>query len=90
MTTIPNGMNADPEYIAWVESRPEVIRKMIARFPPDVVYLLKSSGHRVWIYSYSEDETLTVSVLKRYNPRIVFERNVFGIKPEDLEPIGAE
>jgi hypothetical protein len=68
----------------WVDSRPKVIQDLAERIPPNRLYLLKSSGHRVIPYSYSEDGTLTVAVLAEYNA-VAFERRVFGISPDDLE-----
>jgi hypothetical protein len=72
------------QWRAWVASRPECIQDLCRRFPPDRLYRLKSSGHRVTLYSYCEDGTMTVIVSGEYNA-VAFGRNVFGIKPEDLE-----
>ena len=72
------------EWDAWVAGRPPVVQERCRAFPPNRLYLLKSSNHRVTIYSYSEDGTMTVTVSGDYN-LITFNRNVFGIKPEDLE-----
>lgn len=69
----------------WVNSRPLVVQELCKKFPPDRLYRLKTSDHKVTIYSYSENETMTVTVTMEYNPLIVFERQIFGIKPEDLE-----
>jgi hypothetical protein len=69
---------------AWVASRPPVIQEMCRRLPPNLLYRLKSSDHRVTLLSYSEDGTVTVSVTGEYN-LVPFDRQVFGIKPEDLE-----
>lgn len=74
----------EPDFSEWVKTRPEVIQEMMASHPPDRLYLLKTSNHRVTIYSYSEDKTVTVSVTGDYN-KIVFPRNVFGISIGDLE-----
>ena len=83
---------------AWVKERPAIIRKMIKSHPPNLLYCMASSGHRVVIYSYSENETVAVAVLGKYN-RVTFERRVFGIKPSELtecdlppedEELGAE
>ncbi len=68
----------------WVSTRPSVIQEMCALLQPNRLYLLKQSGHRVTILSYSEDRTVTVAVTGEYNA-IAFDRQVFGIKPEDLE-----
>ena len=68
----------------WVSTRPQIIQDLCERFPPYNLYRLKSSGHRVTLYSYSEDGTITVNVSGEYNA-VTFDRQVFGIKPEDLE-----
>ena len=84
------------EFDAWVATRPPMIQRMCKRLPPDRLYLLKSSGHRVTLHSYSENGTVTVDITGRYN-LISFDRQVFGISPDDLvecdfppsdEPIG--
>jgi uncharacterized protein YkwD len=72
------------EFDAWVETRPPVIQRLCKRLPPDRLYLLKSSGHRVTLRSYSEGGTVTVNVTGQYN-LISFDRYVFGIDPDDLE-----
>ena len=69
----------------WLASRPQVIQDMAAKFPPDELYRLGSSGHRVTLYSYSEDGTMTVNVTGDFN-FVAFDRRVFGITPDDLEP----
>ena len=72
------------EWKKWVESRPEAVQQLCKKLPPDRLYLLKTSNHRVTLFSYSEDGTVTVNVTGKYNA-LTFERQVFGIKPEDLE-----
>lgn len=68
----------------WVSTRPPVIQEMCALLPPDRLYRLKTSGHRVTLMSYFEDRTVSVAVSGKYNA-VIFERQVFGVKPEDLE-----
>jgi len=68
----------------WVATRPLSVQALCDRLPPDRLYSLKSSNHKVTIYSYSEDGTVTVNVSGDFNA-VIFERQVFGIKPEDLE-----
>ena len=75
------------EWEEWVSSRPESIHSMCREFPPNKLYKLKSTGHRVTISSYSEDGTCTVVVSGRFN-MVSMERQVFGIKPEDLVECG--
>ena len=75
------------EWGKWVSTRPEVIQKLCTEFPPDRYYLLKSTDQIISIYSYLEDGTLTVDISNEQNPHIIMNRQVFGIKPEDLEEI---
>jgi hypothetical protein len=72
------------QWDAWVKTRPKNIQTLCHKFPPNKLYLLKTSNHRVTIYSYSEDNTLTVDVTGEYN-KVAFDRHVFDVKPEDLE-----
>lgn len=79
-------------YEQWLAERPESVRKMVAdhnlRF--DVLYRRKSNDKRVILHALNEDGTVTVSVLCEYNPETmlpggIFDRNVFGVDPADLE-----
>lgn len=67
----------------WFSERPDIIQEMIKKHPPNLLYLLKSSNHRVTLVSYSEDGTITVNVSGDYN-LVMFERSVFGVYPDDL------
>jgi hypothetical protein len=74
---------------AWVTERPERVRQVAERFTPWTLYRMKSTGQRVVLCSFGESTddtpvTLTVSVTGKFNA-VAFERNVFGIPPEDLE-----
>lgn len=72
----------------WLASRPTDIQALARQFPPNRLYLLKTTGHRVTIYSYGEaadgHHTLTVNVTNEHNLLLAFERRVFGICPDDL------
>lgn len=68
----------------WLSTRPQVIQALAERLPPDRLYKMKSTGHRVTLISYAEDETVTVAVTGQYN-LVTFERQVFGVSPDDLE-----
>lgn len=68
----------------WVASRPPVIQEMCRGWPPDRLYLLKTTDQRVLIHSYFEDGTVMVDVLGAYNPGVFLDRRVFGINPLDL------
>ena len=68
----------------WVSHRPPIIQDLCKRLPPDRLYKNIPSGHFVTIISYFEDGTVKVDVSSRYNT-LVFERQVFGVKADDLE-----
>ena len=76
------------EWAEFVASRPDVVRKVAERFNPWTLYRIGKDGHRVTLYSFGEHEdgsvTLSVNVTGEFNC-VMFERRVFGIKPEDLE-----
>lgn len=73
---------------AWLAERPPHVRTVAEKFPPNRLYRLKTSGHRVTVYSFSEEAggcvTAKVNVTAEYN-LVDFERQVFGVNPEDLE-----
>jgi hypothetical protein len=68
----------------WVATRPKVIQDMCATIKPNRLYRMKSTGHRVTVYSLSEDGTVTVDVTGEFNA-VVMERRVFGVAASDLE-----
>lgn len=68
----------------WVAGRPPEVQAMIRRLPPDRLYLMKPTGQRVTIIAYAEDGTLRVNVSGEFNA-LTFERQVFGVKADDLE-----
>lgn len=68
----------------WVASRPPVVRKMCESHPGNLLYRMKSTKQRVFIIAYAENGTLRVGVSGRYNLTL-FEREVFGVLPGDLE-----
>jgi hypothetical protein len=72
------------ELRSWIEDRPQIIRDLCDRLPPDRLYRIKSSGKRCTIHSYSEDGTITVTVQAMYND-LPITYGVFGLRPEDLE-----
>jgi hypothetical protein len=76
------------EWLRFVESRPPAVRNVARQFSPWLLYRIKESGHRVVIYCFEENDdgtvTLKVDVTAAFNA-LMFERRVFGVKPEDLE-----
>jgi hypothetical protein len=75
----------ESDWKQWVSERPDVVRLVAERFDPWSLYRMKSTGQRVTLYSFSEDGTVTVNVSGDYN-FVLFERSVFGVDPDDLEP----
>ncbi len=67
----------------WTASLPEAARVVAMRFNPWTLYRMKDTGHRVTLYSFSEDGTVTVNVLGQFNA-VAMERRVFGVDPDDL------
>jgi hypothetical protein len=82
-----------PEQLAawkeWVAERPPAIRAAAEKLDPWSLYRLKNTDNRVTFYSLSEGEggeiTATVNVTGEFN-KVVFERRVFGIALDDMEP----
>lgn len=78
------------DWKAWVASRPAIVREIIDRhaFEPWKLYRMKSTGHRVTIAAFDEPESggvmVRVDVSGAFN-LVAFERQVFGIDPDDLE-----
>lgn len=70
------------EWNDWLASKPENIRQMAIKYPPELLYRMKSTGKRVCIISYAEDSTVTVVVSHLYN-LVAMDRMVFGVKPDE-------
>jgi hypothetical protein len=74
---------------AWVAERPENVRRVAERFDPWSLYQMKGTGQRCTLVSFGEDEngkvTVKVSITGKYN-FVTFDRHVFGVDPDDLEP----
>lgn len=73
----------------WVASRPANVKAVAERFDPWSLYRMKDTGQRVTIASFGEEDsgtvTLTVNVSADFNFTL-FERQVFGVNPDALEP----
>lgn len=74
----------EPGFEDWVKELPEQVREVVATKPPNLLYKLKDTDQRVYILSYSNDKTVRVAITGQYN-KTLFERDVFGINPDDLE-----
>lgn len=76
-------------WAAWVAERPEPVRVVAERFEPWSLYRMKEMGHRVTIECFDEPEEGPVTVKVRVSGDfnlIAFERVVFGVDPDSLEP----
>ncbi len=72
----------------WVESRPLGVRDVAKCFEPWSLYRMKSTGQRVVLTGFDEGKhavAVRVAVTGEFN-FTVFEREVFGVDPGDLEP----
>jgi hypothetical protein len=68
----------------WVKTRPPAVKELCRKLPPDRLYRLKNRDVLVTIVSYSEDNTVTVSITGEYNV-LAFDREVFGVNPKHLK-----
>jgi hypothetical protein len=71
-----------------VKAHPKHVRDVASKLDPWKLYRLRSTGQRVIIIGFNESEnkeiTVRVWVNAKYNTS-PFERNVFGIDPNDIE-----
>lgn len=86
-------MNIDEEvWIEWLKGRPEAVIKLATKIHPFSLYRIKSSGHIGFPVQYDEpidgsEPSVLLSLTFDNNPNMLFERNVFGLKENDLEEI---
>jgi hypothetical protein len=73
------------EWLKWVEERPEPVKSIAKRFDPWSLYRFRDGGQRATLVSISENGTVTVRVTGEFNI-VMFDRDVFGVNPDDLEP----
>lgn len=76
------------EYAKWVETRPPHIQAACKTHPPYLDYTLTTTGKRARLFSIDEDmeKEVTFTVITHNNAFGLVK--VFGIKPEQLIPIG--
>lgn len=76
----------DAAWKEWVASRPSAAcRAAGEKVNPWTLYRLKGTDQIVFVVSLFEDGTVKVRVSADFN-LILFERDVFGINVDDLEP----
>lgn len=71
-------------YRRFVSKLPAKARVVAQRFDPWTLYRLRDTGDRVIVRSFSDEGLLTVTVSGYFN-LVLFERDVFGIHPSELE-----
>lgn len=69
---------------SWLATRPPLIQELGRKIRPNRLYRFKDSGQRCYVYSWSEDGTVTVVVDGQFNVTL-FDRQVFGVNPDTLE-----
>lgn len=80
-------------YQQWLAERPPEVRAVAERFNPWTLYCYKLTGQRVFFLGCDEvrrvgggpiEVTVRIGVTGQFN-LVAFDRNVFGVKPDDLE-----
>ena len=76
----------------WYKALSKKVRARVDAYPPTKKYRMKSTGRIVTLVSYDEDtnggcHTATVDVSRDDNPNLLFERQVFGVEFDELEPL---
>ena len=79
---------------AWYKALSEKVRERVDAYPPTKKYRMKATGRIVTLFSYDEDKngechTVTVDISREDNPGILLERQVFGVRFDELEPVNA-
>ena len=71
------------EFTQWIVERPQ-IKDIFESHPPNLLYKMLDTGHRVTIETYNDNQTVTVAITGEFN-LVAFERDVFGVLPSNLE-----
>jgi hypothetical protein len=79
----------------WYKALSEKVRARVDAYPPTKKYRMKATGRIVTLVSYDEDKkgncnTVTVEVSRDENPELLFEREVFGVEFDELEPVNPQ
>lgn len=71
-------------WLEWVNSRPEVVKELALKFPPNKLYKMRNTRYRVAIYGYCENGTVIVHATTEFN-LILISRCFHDVKTDDLE-----
>jgi hypothetical protein len=77
---------------AWYKALSEKVKNRVNEYPPTKRYRMKTTGRIVTLVSYDQGKngdcnSVTVDISRQDNPGILFEREVFGVRFDELEPI---
>ena len=73
----------------WYESRPQVIKNLYDRVPPDKLYRLNNLGEDHYVVnSYNENGTIKATRFFANTNQPIHQ--VFGLSPDDFIPIDKE
>lgn len=70
---------------AWLSDKPDHIKNLCGRFPPDRLYLMKSTGYRVIITAYGDGDIFVVTASNVFNPTLRYSMRISGVPSKELE-----
>lgn len=75
------------EWGLWLRERPQVIKDMAEKLPPNRLYLYKPTGQIGTLMSYAENGTVRAAFSNDLNFQVSTPggRQVFGLSPDDFE-----
>ncbi len=78
------------EWQKWLKDRPQCVKDLAAKWPPNVLYKNKKTGQVMALQAYDENGNVRAYVLPEYAGPVTGGASVFGIDPETLEPATQE
>ena len=79
----------EEDFTSWFESRPDIIKKLILKCPPQALMVNKETNQLMFVLSYSEDGTIKCAVSAQYNNHLYNalpgDYAVFGLDPDDMK-----
>jgi len=83
------GRSFSEEFSFWFESRPDVIKKLILKCPPEALMINKETNQLMDILSWFEDGTIKCVVRAQLNSHLCNalpdDYGVFGLNPDDMK-----
>ena len=79
----------DEELSTWFEERPDIIKELILKCPPQALMINKETNQLMFAISYSEDGTIKCGVPAQLNNHMCNalpgDYAVFGLNPDDMK-----